>query len=295
MTITQMKYFLVSAKYCNLRQASSELFVTQQVLSKQIKALETELGVLLFARKKQRIQLTEAGKYMYDVWMPLLEQTEAAIEYVRNMECKQTVRIGVPDVNGIIERLLAFVDSESAGQQDYEVEIVSGTMNKLLDLFQKNEVDLLLFFSIDLRLLSGKYYCETLQEIPFGVIMSKNHIFSGKSGLSLADLNQETIYIFNNSYAQNVEQGFLAECQKAGFVPKSIRTFMDWKNMELALSSGKGVAVTYRSYLPQDSKRLVFIPFRTSTELPSTHLVLLWKNDKYRGVVRRIQKTFDEN
>ena len=45
MTLTQIKYFIHSAKTCNFHQSAEELFVSQQGLSKQIQALEKELGL----------------------------------------------------------------------------------------------------------------------------------------------------------------------------------------------------------------------------------------------------------
>ena len=83
MKITQLKYFVEIAKTENLRKASENLFISQQALSRQIQALEKDIDVLLFERKKQRLYLTEAGKYLYSVWAPMLEENDRALNHAR--------------------------------------------------------------------------------------------------------------------------------------------------------------------------------------------------------------------
>lgn len=56
MEIRQLEYFMAVCKTLHFTRASEELGVTQPTLSHQIKALEDEMGTLLFDRigKKQR-------------------------------------------------------------------------------------------------------------------------------------------------------------------------------------------------------------------------------------------------
>ena len=48
MTITQIRYFVQVAENMNFTKAARQLYVAQQVVSKQVKRLEEELGFLLF-------------------------------------------------------------------------------------------------------------------------------------------------------------------------------------------------------------------------------------------------------
>lgn len=56
-----MRYFLAVAREENMTRAAELLHVTQPTLSKQLKALEDELGKKLFSRHSFSIQLTEEG------------------------------------------------------------------------------------------------------------------------------------------------------------------------------------------------------------------------------------------
>src|SRR5260370_16758602 len=62
MELRQLTYFLAAAQRQNFRRAAELCLVAQPALSRQIAALEAELGVELFKRIKQRVSLTSAGQ-----------------------------------------------------------------------------------------------------------------------------------------------------------------------------------------------------------------------------------------
>lgn len=62
MELRQLTYFLTAAQTQNFRKAAEICLVAQSALSRQIAALETELGVQLFRRVDRRVSLTEAGQ-----------------------------------------------------------------------------------------------------------------------------------------------------------------------------------------------------------------------------------------
>ncbi len=64
MEIRTLRYFLAVARTQNMTHAAQELHVTQPTLSKQIKALEQELGQKLFIRHSFSIELTEEGRLL---------------------------------------------------------------------------------------------------------------------------------------------------------------------------------------------------------------------------------------
>jgi DNA-binding transcriptional LysR family regulator len=74
--------FRAVAEQLSFRKAAEELYLTQPAVSLQIKALEEDIGVLLFDRTGSHITLTAAGKVLLDYCeqvKTLLAQTEHAI------------------------------------------------------------------------------------------------------------------------------------------------------------------------------------------------------------------------
>ena len=79
MTLQQLEYFLAAYRHGSFSGAAQELHMAQPSLSEQVRRLEAELGVALFARAGRGLTPTEAG----EVLRPHAERTLAAAEAAR--------------------------------------------------------------------------------------------------------------------------------------------------------------------------------------------------------------------
>jgi len=80
MDIRQLRYFTAVAEELNFTRAAQRLHITQPPLTRQIQALEQNLGVELFLRKPQGVQLTEAGKALLTDARNLASLMEQSVE-----------------------------------------------------------------------------------------------------------------------------------------------------------------------------------------------------------------------
>ncbi|WP_328423889.1 LysR family transcriptional regulator [Streptomyces sp. NBC_00443] len=84
--VRDLRYFVTVAEELHFTRAAERLYVSQPALSKQVRALERQLGVELFRRAPQGVTLTEAGtallphaRRVLDAW----SQGAAALEAAR--------------------------------------------------------------------------------------------------------------------------------------------------------------------------------------------------------------------
>ena len=84
-TTATLQAFECAARNGSFTRAAIELNVTQGAISRQIRQLEAQLGVLLFERVHQRVVLTEVGRRYRDDVRRALDQLEHATE--RAMAC----------------------------------------------------------------------------------------------------------------------------------------------------------------------------------------------------------------
>src|SRR4051812_22795273 len=85
MTLQQLTYFLPAAGRGSFSAAAESLHMAQPSLSEQIRRLEAELGVSLFARTGRRLELTEAGRLLLPHAERTLEASRVAAESVREV------------------------------------------------------------------------------------------------------------------------------------------------------------------------------------------------------------------
>lgn len=82
---TMLRVFEASTRTLSFTRAADELFLTQSAVSKQVKALEDQLGRTLFIRINRGLVLTPAGQAYYRDIAPLMLELERATEKV--MDC----------------------------------------------------------------------------------------------------------------------------------------------------------------------------------------------------------------
>lgn len=87
-----LRYFAAIAEEGNLTRAAHRLFVSQPSLTKQLKHLETQLGVRLFTRSSTGMRLTEAGRALAARVQPVLAGWDAAVSETRS--AARVLRVG---------------------------------------------------------------------------------------------------------------------------------------------------------------------------------------------------------
>jgi DNA-binding transcriptional LysR family regulator len=85
MTLQQLRYFLAAAEHGSFSAAAQSLLMAQPSLSDQIRRLEAELGVPLFARAGRRLVLTEAGRMLHPHAERTLASVDDAVESVKGV------------------------------------------------------------------------------------------------------------------------------------------------------------------------------------------------------------------
>ncbi len=80
----KLEYFINAAYYLNLTKAAEICHITQATMSRQIAALEDEVGVALFTRSKSGVQLTDAGIVLFNSATSLQEQYRDIIRACKN-------------------------------------------------------------------------------------------------------------------------------------------------------------------------------------------------------------------
>lgn len=110
----QMLCFLSAAKHLSFTKAADELHMAQTTVSRQIAALEKELGTQLFERRGRSLTLTPVGQYMVGTAQAYTDQYARIVEAVRaktvNSDATLVLRCGPWESYLLTEPLRKFVE-----------------------------------------------------------------------------------------------------------------------------------------------------------------------------------------
>lgn len=84
--LRKLRYFVAVAEHRHFGRAAQQLYIAQPVLSRQIKALEQELGCALLLRTTRSVELTEAGRRLHEEAQGILASVDAAVRRVHDVD-----------------------------------------------------------------------------------------------------------------------------------------------------------------------------------------------------------------
>jgi len=110
-SLSALRTFEAAARNGSFKAAAAELCVSQSAVSHQIKLLEAELGVALFVRKPQGVELSRQGRAYFPILRDAFERIAAGTDLLRGSTGRPTLTLQVYStfaIRWLIPRLPAF-------------------------------------------------------------------------------------------------------------------------------------------------------------------------------------------
>src|SRR4030088_3513159 len=143
MELRQLRYCLAVADHLHFTRAAEALHVAQPALSQQIRRLEAELGLELFARTSRSVALTEAGEQVVVRARRILAEADAIGEDVDALRGVLRGRVVVGSMQSLgpldLSGLLADFHAQHPG---VDVVLREDTTQRMVAMLAADELDL---------------------------------------------------------------------------------------------------------------------------------------------------------
>lgn len=170
MDLKQLRYFKEIVEQGNISAAAEKLYMSQPPLSQQLRSLEKELDTLLFHPNGRKLELTAAGRSLYQSALDILQLTEEAKQNVKDIGSglRGTLSIGVNTFSST--ELLTSIQQFYQLYPNVHLKIQQNESGHLCQLVKDRTIELAL---IRLPLHLSEFEVLHLKDEPFYYVTSK--------------------------------------------------------------------------------------------------------------------------
>jgi DNA-binding transcriptional LysR family regulator len=280
--------FLAIAELGSMSKAALRLHVSQSTLTRQVRALESELGTVLFDRSGAGVTLTAAGRAFRDGIRPALEQVGRVVTETRRVGSGKQAALRIGYIASAAQKYLSpalrTLRNESAGLQ---VRLLDQTPSEQIAALRKGQLDLALI-GFSPTLPQNEFFLRKLVTVPAVAVLPDNHPLAQSSRASLRDLSKETFIAIPEADAPGYNAWVRAVCRKAGFRPRFTEPADSMAHL-LAMIAAENLAAIVPKYAIENAvPGLAVLPLKES--YATADLVVAWPRGKLTEPMRRILK-----
>lgn len=284
--LRHLSYFRTVAETLHFGRAAELLHISQPPLTRQIAALERELGAQLFDRSKRAIQLTAAGKYFYRDTTEIFKALERA---KRNVSLSSTGKSGALRVGFMMSTAYNILPSVtrhySAAYPEVDMRMSEYVPNLLATDIEDEKVDVGIMYRPEdcSRLDSHTIYAE-----PVLAVLPRDHRLAGKSAISAAELADDPFISIPRTIAPVVFDLIVSHCQSRGFRPRIVLEANLQQTIVNLVGEGLGVAMVPTSMQAMHLETTVFMPL---IDAPMVEVAVIWNRENTNPCIRTFADT----
>lgn len=279
MTIDNLKCFILVAENLSFARAAETLYISQPAVTKQINALEAELGTSLFIRSTRHVELTPAGMSFYKDAKEIVKKTQLAIQRIQSQNTQNdSIRIGLSN-STVLSYLAPILQNYHSKYPDIQPDIEVLSYKIILNLFTEKKLDLLFYYKENLTSKAGISFKELEQDYLVCLIPS-THAFASRTHISIHDLENQKIIACNSLNAPISTSSF----QQKLLNQFTFERIFYCNTIEIAhcmVSAGMGIAILPFLLCPTSNKFSV-IPIENTKEL--TFGIFYHKGNQTEGI-----------
>ena len=216
--LRKLRYFAAVAEHRHFGRAAEQLYIAQPVLSRQIRALEREVGCALLIRTTRSVQLTPAGEQLHEEARAVFATVDTAVRRVHEVD-RGVERLVVGFAPGL--QVSKAVRAFTATHPEVEIELLR-----------------LHWWEQDAPLRDGRAHVGYLRRpfddtglraVPIGsepkvACLPATHPLARRRAVTLADLDGEPVLEAHARRATSVEERFelIAAGRGISIVPRSV-------------------------------------------------------------------------
>lgn len=280
MELRHLHYFKAVAEELHFGRAAEKLHISQPPLTRQIKDLEKELGVILFYRNNKRVEITNAGRYFLKECDQLMQQLEKAKLMTKQLHHAISGDFRLGYISSTPKNMLAHILKKIKKEFPYlHVYLYETSSQKQKKALESGKLDLGILrapiFTTNLQILS-------LFKDSFCLAIPKGW----KKDINAITLMQEDFISYNSNYADDYHNQIIACANRIGFHPQIAHECNTMHSILELVANGLGIAFVPTSVSQQQTElALDFHPLKEQDI--QTEVILAYDHQSQHPVLQQ--------
>jgi DNA-binding transcriptional LysR family regulator len=268
--LRQLRYFVAVAEELHFGRAAERLHMSQSPLSRTIRELERQLGLVLFVRTTRRVELTPAGTALLERARKALAEVELAIDEARRAAEPE------PDVIGIgygpFSRSLAtrMAQELAARRPELTVRLDEDVSPELLHRVATGELAAAAVFETPGASRRHGVRIDALRDEPLLAALPASHAYAAADAIPIGAFAAESVLLPREPTGRAFNAWLRAVFLSAGFELDRTRETLSapWDRRMLPVARGETVAAFVGDWAAEASPGVAAVPFDPPLSFP---------------------------
>ena len=229
-------------------------------MSRQIKDLENELGVLLFVRQPGGLKLTQAGEIFLEYTKDILNRVQTANQGVKAYQANPLEPLTIGYIPTILDSFLGEA-LHLFGLKYHQVPL------HLQEMFPNQQVEALREGKIDIAFmgnlpdeLEAEFEVKCIKKVLIMALLPQNHLLAQKDSLNLFELSSEKFIGISETTFPGHNDRICDTCRCVGFTPNFSLYADSHASMIALVGAGKGVTIMTGEAKSLPHPHVIFVP-----------------------------------
>lgn len=287
MDLRHLRYIVASARNGSFSAAAHEFNVRQPIVSKRIKEVEDELGVMLFGRSTAGARLTPAGKVFVVEARRIIEDFDRLAERAKASGVGTLGRIVVGFYKSLSTGALrTFLSDFRQRYPDIDLELLEAPFTDIIAGLHSGRVDAAL-------ILGDPGKCEVLESLALWsehlvVALPKSHPLAKKPVIYWSELKGERFLISHNDPGPDIRNILLRHLAAPSDHPDIVTLHLGRENILSEVGSGEGISLQCESASGLTGLGVVFRPLHDGNGATRIGYIVCWKPDNINPVLKTL-------
>lgn len=219
MEVNVLRAFITVVEAGSLNRAAEQLRIAQSTLSRQIQALESEIGGRLLERTSSGIFPTATGHALLRELRPALASLDRALQSARRQARGQSEILRIGYMGSATSWLTPALATVRHLHPEVKVTLADLTPGEQIRALEQGDIDVALPGQAG-ALLARDFHTRHFHSVPVWVALADVHPFASKKNIRLSVLREEPFVSANPADMPGYDTWVAKLCKNAGFKPR---------------------------------------------------------------------------